>query len=124
MMLDLDDFKSVNDSYGHAAGDDLLRSVADRLRALVRESDTVARIGGDEFALVLPDVSDHDAPVRIARKLADGFRTTLTVEGVHLRVGASVGVSVYPDDGTDGESLLRRADMNMYRRKGSGNVAE
>jgi diguanylate cyclase (GGDEF)-like protein len=124
VMLDLDQFKSVNDSYGHAAGDELLRSVAGRLRALVRESDTVARIGGDEFALVLPDLSDHDAPARIAQKLADGFQSRFNVDGVRLRVGASVGVSVYPDDATDGDTLLRRADMNMYRTKGFGNETD
>lgn len=120
MMLDLDEFKSVNDGYGHAAGDDLLRRVAGRLRTLTRQSDTVARIGGDEFALILPDVTDREAPVRVAEKLATGLQQAFIVDGVSVRVGASVGVSVYPDDGTDGDTLMRYADLDMYRSKGFG----
>jgi diguanylate cyclase (GGDEF)-like protein len=121
-FIDLDDFKRVNDTFGHAGGDAALRQYADRLSSAVRESDTVARVGGDEF-VVLAFISDAaQAPV-LAQKLLDAHERPITVDGREVRLSASVGVSVYPFDGSDGDTLLRRADETMYRVKAGGKNA-
>lgn len=119
-FLDLDRFKLVNDSLGHSAGDEVLRAVGRRLRENLREGDTVSRIGGDEFTLVLPDLRSNDDALKLASKLLDVFRTPLTVGGRELFVTASLGVSMYPDDGTDPETMIRNADAAMYRVKERG----
>ncbi|MCW2666536.1 MAG: hypothetical protein JWN57_1498 [Frankiales bacterium] len=120
IYLDLDGFKGVNDSAGHAAGDAVLVQTADRLRGLLRSGDGVARLGGDEFLVVL-----RDLPARDARALAESVATTidqtlsaaLMAGGAPVRVGVSTGVSVFPEDGTDFDTLLGRADARMYARK-------
>ena len=118
-VLDLDRFKTVNDSLGHGAGDDLIVQVAARLRAAVREPDTVARMGGDEFTLLLPDLEPHGEAI-VAERLLAAFELPFDVEGHHIRVSPSIGLAVFPADGDTPERLLRSADVAMYRAKDNG----
>jgi diguanylate cyclase (GGDEF)-like protein len=121
MIMDLDRFKEINDTLGHHHGDTLLREVGPRLQAVLRESDTVARLGGDEFAVLLPSVSSHpEATVAVAEKLLTVLQEPFVLDGVTLDVGASLGISRYPDDAGDVETLMQHADIAMYRAKGSG----
>ncbi len=125
LVIDLDAFKSVNDAFGHAAGDELLVTVATRLRDALRDEDTVARLGGDEFAVVAAGLQDADSAAKVAQKVIDVLRQEVLVAGRAVRVGGSVGVSVAPDDATDAATLMRHADLAMYRvkREGRGAVA-
>ncbi|MCP5157091.1 MAG: EAL domain-containing protein [Ectothiorhodospiraceae bacterium] len=118
--LDLDRFKSVNDSLGHHAGDALLCEVARRLRECVRETDTVARLGGDEFVVLLVDTDEAEASVRVVREIFDALEAPVIVQGQALHVGASIGVSLYPDDAPDAATLMRHADTAMYHAKAEG----
>jgi diguanylate cyclase (GGDEF)-like protein len=120
LFVDLDGFKAVNDRHGHLAGDALLRAVAQRLRAAVRAEDTVARVGGDEFVVVAVEQRHHDDALRVAHKLVDEIGRPFVVGGATVRVGASVGLAMFPDDAPDAESLRRRADAAMYRAKNAG----
>lgn len=120
VFIDLDHFKSVNDSLGHYAGDGLLRAVARRIQACVREGDTVARLGGDEFALLLPGLRDAADAVRAADKVLGALRLPFRLESRELFITASVGISLYPDDGIDMDALLRNSDLAMYRAKEQG----
>ena len=120
MMLDLDHFKEVNDTLGHSVGDKLLRVVGKRLTSLVRESDTVARMGGDEFMLTLPEVAEAEDAARIAEKILRGFQKPFVLDGHELHVTTSVGIAMYPDDGEDGGTLMKNADIAMYRAKEQG----
>ena len=120
LFIDLDRFKWVNDRFGHATGDALLRLTADRLRGALREEDTVARLGGDEFGVLLPHVSGADGAVTVAEKLRDLFRHPVEVGEERFVPTASVGVAIYPYDGEDAESLLATADAAMYRAKAAG----
>lgn len=120
MLLDLDGFKAVNDTLGHAAGDRLLAAVAERLRSRVRETDTVARLGGDEFALVIEDLVRPEHATLVARKLLDALEPPIRLDGQEARVGASLGVALYPRDGEDPAVLLRLADAAMYAVKAEG----
>ena len=117
MLLDLDRFKEINDAFGHPAGDSLLQQVAKRLRHQVRASDTVARLGGDEFALLLPDVSDLSTAAALAQKVLRAFDAPFHIEERVVDVGASIGVVIWPDHGSDAALLIRRADSAMYRAK-------
>jgi diguanylate cyclase (GGDEF)-like protein len=120
MFMDLDNFKAINDSLGHAVGDGLLQSVAKRLQASVRASDTVSRQGGDEFVVLLTEVATVQHAAIVADKLIRKIREPHLV-GRHLvRVTLSIGISLYPDDGKDGESILMHADAAMYVAKKSG----
>jgi diguanylate cyclase (GGDEF)-like protein/PAS domain S-box-containing protein len=121
LFLDLDHFKYVNDGYGHPTGDALLKVVAEHLQAMVRKADTVARIGGDEFVILLSDLKNpiFDATT-VARKVLDKFSQPLLVAGREFTVTASVGISLYPADGQDSDALLMNADAAMYRAKDSG----
>ena len=121
-LIDLNHFKPINDQLGHHVGDKLLQTVAKRLETAVRDSDTVARLGGDEFVLVLPEVKDTQAARMIAQRAGEAISVPVYIEDKPLRVTASVGISVYPDDGTDMETLLRNADRAMYHAKKSGSV--
>ncbi|ANG65281.1 response regulator receiver protein [Marinobacterium aestuarii] len=120
LYLDLDNFKDVNDSLGHNAGDTLLRTVADRLTQAVRTSDTVARLAGDEFTLILTNLEHRDDAAVAARKILEQLSQPLEVAEQALQIRASVGISVFPVDGTDSEELLRNADMSMYLAKQTG----
>jgi diguanylate cyclase (GGDEF)-like protein len=117
LFLDLDDFKAVNDSHGHGAGDRLLVELATRLRNGVRAGDTVARLGGDEFVLLLDSVTGAEDAARVAAKVLAAVRAPFRRHGHDLLVTASIGVSVYPADGTSAEELVRSADAAMYRDK-------
>lgn len=117
LFLDLDRFKGVNDSLGHKAGDQLLRTVAERLRVCVRESDTLARVGGDEFVIVLSVVSDEDGISSAAGKVLAIISEPFIIEGQELYLTASIGVAVYPTDGSDAQTLLKHADLAMYQAK-------
>lgn len=120
LFMDLDQFKYVNDSLGHDVGDDLLVQMARRLLTRVREGDTVARFGGDEFVLVIDEAESLADITAIAEKLLDSLTPPFMVSGMELHVTASVGISVFPDDGQDSETLLRNADNAMYRAKEAG----
>lgn len=120
LLLDLDRFKNINDSLGHAVGDQILREVSTRLQRSVRESDTVARLGGDEFILLLEGVQDAGLVAGIARKLLDELSREIAVEGYRLFVTGSIGISLFPGDGTEGDELVRFADSAMYHAKDEG----
>ena len=122
MMMDLDRFKDVNDTFGHHSGDLLLREVAQRLTAELRASDTVARLGGDEFAIVMMGVDSEAAAGASARKLLRALEPHFTIEGERFDVGGSVGIALFPGHGEDADTLMRRADVAMYvaKRAGSG----
>lgn len=120
LFLDLDRFKVINDSLGHGLGDRLLQAVAERLESGVREGDTVARLGGDEFILLLPGIGRADDVAKVAEKVLDSLRLPFRIEGRDLFVTASIGISLYPEDGTDAETLVKNADTAMYRAKEQG----
>ena len=123
LFLDLDRFKEVNDTLGHGAGDEMLMEVAYRIREGLRKSDTVARVGGDEFNIILPDISRAEDGAEIAAKIVASFQAPFFIMGNELRMTASVGISVYPDDGEDMETLFRYADIAMYYAKKEGRNA-
>ncbi|PWB46552.1 MAG: hypothetical protein C3F18_12605 [Nitrosomonadales bacterium] len=120
LFVDLDGFKAVNDAYGHQFGDQLLNEVARRMEQCVRESDTVARMGGDEFAVILGDINDADDARVVAQKIINSLSTSLTLDGRECHVGASIGISLYPQDGESSESMLTNADSAMYSAKSQG----
>jgi diguanylate cyclase (GGDEF)-like protein/PAS domain S-box-containing protein len=117
LMLDLDRFKQVNDTWGHDVGDLLLKQVASRLTKAVRQTDTVSRVGGDEFVVVLSDVRGRDNIQRIAEKITQELTQPYDLNGIHVTIGASIGISVFPDDATDHPTLCRIADAAMYQVK-------
>jgi diguanylate cyclase (GGDEF)-like protein/PAS domain S-box-containing protein len=119
LYLDLDRFKLVNDSLGHHAGDELLKCAADRIRQLVRESDTVARIGGDEFAVILRDIGGREAVAVIAEKIIGALTAPFDLAGQwqKMNIGVSIGIGVYPADGQDIDALIKQADTAMYSAK-------
>ena len=120
IFLDLDNFKSINDTLGHAAGDRLLVAVAQRLKGLVREADTVARMGGDEFTLLLPEAGDAPQVSEVALRICQALHEVFLLGEQELFVSASMGISLYPADGNSVTTLLKLADMAMYRAKASG----
>jgi diguanylate cyclase (GGDEF)-like protein len=119
-MLDLDNFKDVNDTLGHDAGDILLKAAAMRLSAELRKVDTVARFGGDEFVLILPDLKVIEDAIPVAQKIVDSFRKSFLIDTNQLIVTMSIGIAVYPNDGTDEAMLLKNADIAMYQAKQAG----
>jgi diguanylate cyclase (GGDEF)-like protein/PAS domain S-box-containing protein len=120
MFVDLDEFKPVNDRLGHGVGDRLLKEIAVRLRECVRGEDTVARVGGDEFVLLVSSVRLGETAARVAQKLLDRIQEPVRIDEHELSLSASVGIALYPDDGSDQEALLRSADAAMYRAKQLG----
>ncbi len=120
LFIDLDNFKTVDDSLGHHAGDLLLREIALRLSAAVRQGDIVARLGGDEFVVVLAEVANSDDAARVAAKLMAMVNAAVTLEGRKLSVSPSIGISVFPMDGDSADDLIRHADAAMYHAKDSG----
>jgi diguanylate cyclase (GGDEF)-like protein/PAS domain S-box-containing protein len=120
LFLDLDHFKKINDTLGHAIGDKLLQSVGERLGSCIRKSDTVSRQGGDEFVVLLSEVGGEADATRCAEKLITAVGATHPVDGNDINIGSSIGISIYPDDGQDASTLLKAADTAMYSAKGRG----
>ena len=120
MFLDFDDFKLVNDNYGHGVGDLFLREMGQRLKSAIREEDTLARLGGDEFILVLPELMGRENAVTLAEKLVELGREPLNLDGNEIKSSFSIGISLYPDDGDDYETLLDKADAALYKAKRKG----
>lgn len=120
LFLDLDNFKTINDSLGHAAGDELLKEVALRLQDAVREMDTVSRQGGDEFLMALSDVDDLAAVSAVATKVQARLAHPFTLKGMQIVTSISIGIALFPEDGDDFETLLKHADMAMYQAKAAG----
>ncbi len=118
--LDLDQFKAVNDTFGHPAGDKLLKIVADRLRGLVRETDTIARMGGDEFVVVQAPIADPAESTALAQRIIASMSEPFDLDGHQAVIGASIGIAVGPSDGLGPDDLLRNADLALYRAKGDG----
>jgi diguanylate cyclase (GGDEF)-like protein len=123
LFIDLDGFKDVNDRFGHAIGDALLKAVGARIAARARKSDVVCRYGGDEFVVVLPELSNSADAVQIAETIRGRLAMPYLIEGRELRVTASVGAAHYPQDGDKAEHLLQRADQSMYHAKGGATPA-
>ncbi len=120
LLLDLDRFKRVNDSLGHDTGDALLKAVTNRLKANCRESDTLARFGGDEFVIVLEHLAHNELAASVAKKILHALESPFRIDGREFVLSASIGISLYPQDGLDAETLLKNADSAMYRAKESG----
>lgn len=120
VMLDLDNFKDVNDTLGHDVGDTLLKAVAERLSVILRKSDTVARFGGDEFVLIFPDMEAIEEAIQVVQKIIDRFNKPFLIDTHQLVVTTSIGIAVYPNDGMDEEILMKNADIAMYQAKQAG----
>lgn len=120
LFLDLDHFKLINDSLGHNIGDLLLQEIGKRIQACIRESDTVARLGGDEFTILLPAISQPEDATRVAGKLLESIRMPLHLDGHDFQVTTSIGISIFPEDGVDAETLIKNADTAMYQAKEDG----
>src|SRR3984893_423412 len=120
LMLDLDGFKTVNDRYGHAAGDKALSEFARRVAILIHADSVLARIGGDEFAIVMPKIDSLDDPTRLARRIAAVVAEPFVIDDLTAEFGVGVGIAIAPDDGTEPDELVRRADRALYRAKGAG----
>lgn len=118
-LLDLNDFKDINDAQGHLVGDMVLKTVAERISGVLRASDTVARLGGDEFSLVLPTV-DRESPDIVARKILDTVTAPIENDKTTIQVGGSIGVALYPDHGMDNDTMIGKADSAMYVAKRNG----
>ncbi len=120
LLLDLDKFKDINDTYGHAAGDRVLVEFGARVRPLLRQIDVLARLGGDEFAVLLPSVRSHLDATRLAQAIVDVANRPFLIDGIDMRIGVTVGIALGPSDGTDSATLLRAADTALYRAKNEG----
>lgn len=120
LFLDLDYFKQINDSFGHRVGDHLLQEVAAEIEACVRSTDTVSRHGGDEFVILLTEIDGGQDAIYVAEKLLAQFALPRIIDGHKLHVNMSIGISVYPENGTDAETLMHNADTAMYSTKGNG----
>lgn len=124
VMLDLDRFKGVNDTHGHAVGDEVLKQLGARLRKGLRATDTAARLGGDEFAWILPRVTSRDGVRRVVRKRLIALHEPIAAGRRKIRIRVSAGIALYPDDGRDADTLMRHSDAAMYsaKREAGGNV--
>jgi diguanylate cyclase (GGDEF)-like protein/PAS domain S-box-containing protein len=120
LFIDLDEFKPINDTFGHAMGDALLQRVAQRMSACVRSSDTVARLGGDEFVVLLPVVEGPADALQVAEKIRHALHETFELDGNVVQISASMGVAIYPDHGVDELALTKSADLAMYSAKAQG----
>ena len=120
VMMDVDDFKTLNDAFGHLAGDAILRQLAAQLQSGLRATDTIARIGGDEFAWILPHMAGPSAAVRKVRTLLRAFNHTYSWDGNEIEIGISAGMAQFPEDGQDVNALMRRADLALYMAKRQG----
>lgn len=120
MFFDLDRFKVINDSLGHSVGDELLKSLGERLKRALRESDTLSRFGGDEFMVLLPDVDTDEAANKISEKVLSAIKEPFIIDGQEIFITASIGISMYPRDGEDAETLIKNSDVAMYHTKELG----
>ena len=121
MMMDLDRFKAVNDTFGHAAGDELLKQAAVRIKSHLRDNDTVARLGGDEFVVILADVNNQKDATHVAYLLIKNLMQPFVLtQSDNVEIGASIGISFFPQDGEDGEVLMNKADIALYQAKRNG----
>jgi diguanylate cyclase (GGDEF)-like protein len=120
LFIDLDHFKNINDSLGHNAGDLLLKEVAARLSATIRSEDTVARHGGDEFIVLLPNITSPQDAQAVAQKILDELIRPFQIHGEEFHIGGSIGIALFPNDGEDGEMLLKNSDAAMYHAKKNG----
>jgi diguanylate cyclase (GGDEF)-like protein len=120
LLLDLDRFKEVNDRLGHSVGDQLLIAVGQRLVGVLRESDTVCRMGGDEFLLLLPEVENGENAAQAAERIRQAIRKPFVLDSHTLLITTSIGIATYPDDGNDGDTMVKNADIAMYRAKDMG----
>lgn len=120
LFLDLDNFKPINDTYGHAVGDHLLQDVAAELESCVRNTDLVSRQGGDEFVILLTEIEERQDAAQIAEKVLARFSAPRVIDGIQLQVALSIGIAVYPDNGCDADTMMRNADIAMYATKANG----
>ena len=120
MVLDIDNFKNVNDTLGHAAGDEVLKDFSGKLLRILRKTDTVMRSGGDEFVIMITDVVELEYIANVAQKVLEATRKPFMFHDHEVRITASIGISSYPEDGEDVEMLLKCADIAMYHIKGTG----
>lgn len=120
MFIDLDHFKHVNDSLGHVAGDKLLIQLSERLTTAIRSSDTLARIGGDEFVIILPDINQEQDVVDIAQRIFQKIQAPIDISGTPFQVTLSLGISLFPNDGITADDLLKKGDSAMYQAKSQG----
>src|SRR5277367_3371859 len=123
LYVDLDQFKNVNDSLGHPAGDELLMAVAERLRGCVGDTDTISRVGGDEFCIVQTGIASATDAERLARCIAERVRAPYDLQGQLAMIDVSIGIAIAPDDGADANELLKNADMALYGAKANGRGA-
>lgn len=120
LFIDLDGFKAINDSYGHDVGDLLLKAVSERITSLLRLSDTLSRVGGDEFVVLLPEIDSIDDGLHVAEKLLTALALPIDIDDYKLQVSASIGLALYPEHGDDDQTLLKKADIAMYEAKKRG----
>lgn len=120
MFLDLDHFKQINDCYGHEGGDELLKGVARRLATATRDTDTIARQGGDEFVILLPEIDSAADAEQVAQRILGALRAPLPVQGQTLAASVSIGIALYPGDADSADGLMRQADLAMYAAKQGG----
>ena len=120
LFLDLNDFKAINDTFGHETGDKVLCEVANRLNKIKRKSDMVFRLGGDEFTFILPGINSADDSIIFANRVPDLFKSPLLIDNNDFQMSTSIGISIYPSDGEDSGTLLKNADTAMYYVKGHG----
>jgi len=119
-FIDLDQFKEVNDTFGHSYGDKLLQNIALRLQKVIRENDILARLGGDEFTVIMSDLDEYGSASILAQKILDALQVPIIIDSEELVISCSIGISLYPQDSTTVEQLLKHADMAMYRSKNDG----
>jgi len=116
----MDKFKEVNDTMGHVAGDQLLKAVSKRMKNLLRKSDTISRMGGDEFLFLLPEISRIEDATKISWKIIDSFESLFIIDYQKIHINTSIGILLYPQDGKDVDTLIKNADIAMYQAKKEG----